>query len=281
MRRLLVPLVLGSFVWTGAVAAAPPERVVSLHLCADQLLLKLADPDQIVSVSRYAADTTRSHMVEAAKNYPANNGTAEEVVALRPDLVIAGFLSARAGVSALRKLGYHVLELGLASDFETIRRQIGKVATALGHGDRGERLIAEMDARLAKARSGRTAKRPIAAIYQPGGFTSGKGSFENTLLDAAGFDNLAVRQGLGPLGHLGLERLVAAKPDLIINWLGNTSDPSLSRAQYSHPAMKSLVQGRWLVSLPQKSWACGGWFSVDVVERLAAIRRALEGRQQR
>ncbi|MES9929463.1 MAG: hypothetical protein ABW158_15245, partial [Candidatus Thiodiazotropha sp. 6PDIVS] len=40
--------------------AAQPQRVVSLNLCSDQLLLMLADPSQIASVSHLAREETSS-----------------------------------------------------------------------------------------------------------------------------------------------------------------------------------------------------------------------------
>jgi iron complex transport system substrate-binding protein len=254
-------------------AAETPRRIVSIHLCADQLALALADRRQIVSLSYLSTDPSRSHMAEAAKGMKLNTGTAEEIVALRPDLVLAGFKSARTTVAALRSLGYRVVEIAFATDFIAIRSQIRRIARLVGRPKRGETLIAAMDRRLKFAATDIPDSRPLAAIYQPMGFTSGRGSLEHTLLAAAGFENLAVRLKMGALGHLPLETLVTAKPDLLVNWLGNDPSPSLSRAGYAHPA---LAGGSWkIASLPNKFWACGTWYSALAVERLAAVRRDL------
>lgn len=251
-----------------------PRRIVSIHLCADQLVLALADRNRIAALSWLATEPARSYMAAAAQGIPAVAGSAEEVVALRPDLVLAGFRSGRATVRALRALGYRVEDLRFAGDFEAIRRQIRRVAHLVGRPARGETLIADMDRRLAAARRDIPAVRPVAAIYQPMGFTSGRGSLEDALLAAAGFDNLAVRLGLGALGHLPLETVVASKPDLLVNWMGDDPNPSLSRASYAHPA---LARAPWrVVALPNTFWACGSWYSARAVERLADIRRTLQ-----
>ena len=106
------------------------------------------------------------------------------------------------------------------------------------------------------------------------GFTSGRGSLEDSLLSAAGFENLAQRLGLGALGHLPLETLLSAKPDLLVNWMGDDPAPSLARRFYDHPA---LVAAPWrTATLPNKFWACGAWYSALAVERLAAVRRTLD-----
>jgi iron complex transport system substrate-binding protein len=258
---------------------AAPARVVSIHLCADQFVLALADRKQIASVSWLATDDRRSHMATQAAGLRPNNGTAEEIVSLRPDLVLAGFRSARSTAAALRALGYRVVDLEFATDFTVIRRQIRELARLLGQSARGEEMIAEMDERLARAAADTPAIRPVAAIYQPMGFTSGRGSLEHALMTAAGFDNLAEKLGMGALGHLPLEALVSAKPAVLVNWMGNDPAPSLARSFYDHPA---LTGGPWrTLSLPNKFWACGAWYSALAVERLAGLRRDLPaGRRQ-
>lgn len=262
-----------------APALARPERVVSLHLCADQLLLGLADRSQVVSLSPFATDPLRSHMAAAAAGIPRSRGTAEEVLGMTPDLVLAGARSARSTVATLSRLGIRVMDLPLPRDFAAIRDQIRAVAAALGHAARGEAMIAAMDARLAAARHDVPRPRPVAFIWQPGGFTSGPGSLEHAVLAAAGFDNLAARFGIGPFGHLPLERLVRAVPDLVINWMGSEPFPSLAREGLHHPALLKAARGTPVLSMPPELWTCGAWFTAGAVERLAAVRRALGKRR--
>ena len=73
--------------WAGAAVAAPPERVVSMNLCTDQLAMMLAAPGQLVSVSHLASEVQSSSMVEEARAYPMNRGQVEQVFLMRPDLV--------------------------------------------------------------------------------------------------------------------------------------------------------------------------------------------------
>ncbi len=257
--------------------APVPRRVVSIHLCADQLLLTLADRSQIASVSRFAVDPQRSQMADAARGIPLNRGQAEEVISRRPDLVLAGARSARATVRTLTKLGFRVVDLPLARDFDDIRAQIAQVAGLVGKPEKGAALIAAMDDTLRRARDDTTGSRPVAAIYQPMGFTSGRGSLEHALLTAAGFANLADLLGYRLFGHLPLETLVTEKPDIVINWMGHDDDPSLARQGYRHPA---FARGSWrVVTLPQKYWSCGMWYSADAVAQLAAVRRTLVRRR--
>ncbi|WP_317616335.1 substrate-binding domain-containing protein [Paracoccus mutanolyticus] len=82
-------------------AGAAPRRVVSINLCTDQLALAVAAPGQLVSVSELARDPALSAMASRAAAIPSNRGRAEEVLALRPDLVLASSLGDAATVRLL------------------------------------------------------------------------------------------------------------------------------------------------------------------------------------
>src|SRR5690606_36868552 len=87
-------------VWLPAVAlllaaaatadAAAKPRVASINLCADQLVLLLADAEQITTVSWLAADPEESLLAPEARRHALNYGTAEELLRYAPDVVIAG-----------------------------------------------------------------------------------------------------------------------------------------------------------------------------------------------
>jgi iron complex transport system substrate-binding protein len=84
-----------------AVAQQRPERIVSLNMCTDQLVLALADPDQIVGLSRFAGNERMSYAAGQAAAYPQLPAAAEAVIALEPDLVLAGSFTNRAAKDML------------------------------------------------------------------------------------------------------------------------------------------------------------------------------------
>ena len=67
---------------------AAPRRVVSLNLCTDELLLALAAPDQILSVTHLAQDPAETPLWPQARRYRRNDGSLLSVAAMRPDLVV-------------------------------------------------------------------------------------------------------------------------------------------------------------------------------------------------
>jgi iron complex transport system substrate-binding protein len=253
-----------------ALADPAPRRVVSINLCTDQLAMMLADPGQLISVSDLAADPNSSAMAEAATAYPVNHGRAEEVYLLDPDLVLAGAYTARATVEMLRGTGIEVVEFAPASSLDDTRDRIAKMAQVLGHEARGAALIDAFDARLA-ALSRTGPDRPRAAIYHPNGYTLGRGTLSDDILQAAGFNNLAGEMGLQGGGTVPLERLVMAAPDLLIS---GTPLPGASRSEalLEHPALDRLRATRAGLRITSPDWICGTPHALDAVDRLVQTR---------
>ncbi len=254
--------------------AGPVARVVSINTCTDQLLLQLADRRQIASITDYTADPDRSEMAREAAGLPVNHGLVEEILPLRPDLVLAGVYSNRTTKSLLRRLGYPVLELPVARDFNDIRRNIRTIATAIGHPERGEAAIATMDRQLALATDPHPGPAPVAAFFRPNSFTSGEDTLAHAVLTAAGFTNLAVRLGLPGTRRLPLEVLLASRPDVLV-----MDPPEGIGAQATeplrHPALKILFEPEQIIRVPTSLWVCGTPLIVRAVTRLAERRRAL------
>ena len=97
-----------------ATRAEGPRRVASLNLCTDELLLALADPGQIVSVTHLAQDPAETPAWRQALRYSRNDGTLLSVAPLRPDLVITMGGGARDRLRIAGRLGSATLDLPFA-----------------------------------------------------------------------------------------------------------------------------------------------------------------------
>ena len=256
------------------VGPAAAARFASLNVCADQLLLMLADREEIASISYNGANANFSYFWARAGDLPVNRGEAEELLAAEPTLVLGGAFSNPATQHLLDKLGTRVLPLDVPSDFAGIRAQTLAVAEALGHPERGRALVAELDRRLAALKSDAPERRPLAAVYQENGITAGRGTLVDAVIEAAGFDNLASRLGLSSYAALPLESLVLNRPDLLITSLETSDAPSLARQTLDHPALQELAAGAVQVTIPASLWVCPGPYTVEAAERLARLRGA-------
>jgi iron complex transport system substrate-binding protein len=147
-RALAILLVAAALL--ASPAFAKPQRVVSLNLCADELALRLADPSVVKSVTWLSQDARSANMAARAAVLPANDGHAEEALAYHPDLVLVGPFADPASIALLKQVGAPVSEVGAPQTLDGVRRQIRDLAATLGEPQRGEALIADMDARLAR-----------------------------------------------------------------------------------------------------------------------------------
>lgn len=281
LRRLFSKLVLGFTVLLAAgpslalsAKAEPPQRIVSLTVCTDQLLLDLVPRSRIAAVSYLVTDPTLSLKVEEARGLKRVHGLAEEVLALDPDLIIAQAYSTTATVNLLRRLKYRVVLVPLATDFDGLRRGIRVIARAVGEEARGDELIAEFDERLAAARP-KGPERPSAVAYQVNSLASGPGSLVDAALQAAGFHNVARDRPLGPGGRLPLEAIVADPPDLVV--LANAADEFRSTVgdNLRHPAFVDVIANRPHMQIPMPLWLCATPKMAEAVEELGVMRRAL------
>lgn len=257
----------------GSADAEAPTRVVSMNLCTDQLAMLLADEGQLLSVSHIAFDPLASPMVEAAAGYEKNHGQAEEIFAMRPDLVLAGVYSDPYTVGLLRRLGVDVVQFPLETDFDGIRANILKMGEVLGQVDAAQRLVAQFDADLA-ALGPNGEERPSALLHYANNYTSGDKSLAHQILLAAGFANATTEAGITVAGSVPLERLVLLMPDLVIS---GQPYPGASRAEevLDHPALRVLQQKQSGATLTDAEWVCGTPFVLRAVARLVDIRERM------
>ncbi|WP_259400229.1 ABC transporter substrate-binding protein [Roseovarius sp. SCSIO 43702] len=256
-----------------AQSDAPPERVVSMNLCTDQLAMMLAGEGQLLSVSDIAHDPLVSPMVEEARAYRVNHGLAEEIYLMRPDLVLAGQYTNAATVDMLRRLGVRVEIFKTAQALDEVPERIRQMGAALGREDAAETLIADFEARLALLRA-TEGPRPEAVLYYANGYTLGGQTLAGDVLEAAGFENAAVRAGYASGARMPLEVLATLQPDIVIT---SRKYPGASRSEdiLNHPVVQRMREDTGAAAMTDGDWVCGTPFVLRAIEELAEVRRAL------
>ena len=129
--------------------------IVSLNPCSDAVLAEVAAPGQVVAISHYSQDPASSSMdLEKAAQFRTVSGSAEEVLALRPDLIVADQFLAPATRSALERTGMEVVTVPIARNVEESRAQVLDLARLTGDENPGILLNARIDAALARIEDG-------------------------------------------------------------------------------------------------------------------------------
>lgn len=272
MRSLFLATIL-SLAAFSAAAAEVPRRVVSLNLCADQLLLRLADREQIASLSPFAHDPRQSFLVEDAKALPANKGSGEQILMESADLVIAGRFDSKPKLQLLADKGVPTLLLDAWRDLEHGRAQVRMMAERLGHPERGEALIAEIDAALVRAKGAAPAERTVFVMFRRG-FVLGSDNFMNALLRHVGLRPMQGDLGLPQGGMVRLETLVATPPDYAMIGREGLAAVDNGTAFLLHPALVAAVPPERRITLDNKLATCGGPSTPAAIDALAAEVRA-------
>ncbi len=264
----------------GACAAEAPQRIVSINMCADELLLALADPGQIVALSPYAADPQMSFMADAAAKFRHDAAEAETVVDLRPDLVLSGRFTKRATREMLTRLGYRLELLDAPRSIDQSIAQIRQVAALVGHPERGTALVRRIEAaRKAAAAAAKGRPHPSAAVYQRRGYVTGGDTLTGELLSIAGFANDGGRLAGKTGGFVSLETMVADHPDYIVVAAGDPRAIDQGTALLSHPALSALYPPSRRIVLPEKLTVCGGPSLPAALDRLAEDAARIEHSQ--
>lgn len=277
--------------WTAADDSTKPQRIVSLDLCADQLLIELVERRRIAAVTHLAADPEVSTIWDSAKGLPVTRGAAEDVLAHKPDLVLAGPFGVAPTVDVLRRLGANVVVVPMASDLDGVRTAVRTVATAAREEAKGEAMIQAFDRNLAQVAAARGPARgqpqgqpqgppPTALLYQVGGLVLAPGSIGDAALAAAGLRNKAAEYRLTRAGQVPLELLVAAPPDLIVLSRGADQYRTVASDNLRHPALAALRQRHASVELPSRLLLCGTPHVADAIALLAEARTDIEARRR-
>lgn len=234
-----------------AKAPAIPQRIVSINLCADQLVLALADREQIAGLTKNATDREMSGGAAKAYGIPLLSNSAEQILAIEPDLIVGMPASRSAALRALPEQSYPLLDLDTANTLGEIYTSIRETADAVGHPERGTALIARMEGELAGLP--KPGKGRVAAYYQRRGYMTGTGTLIDELMTRVGLVNLAGKLGKPPLSQLSLEEMVAAKPDFLIVESATDKVTDQGSEMLHHPALKDIPR----ISVPQAWTVCG------------------------
>ena len=260
--------ILASGIFCQTSLAQTPQRVVSFNICADQLVVALADPAQIAGLSPYAVDTTLSAVAQEARAFRRIEWQAESIVPLNPDLVLIGPRDRSVTRRLLNTLGFRVVEVDLVSTIEAAREQIRAVATLLGHPERGGALLARLDAARARLAAAPRPEASTALLIGHSGYTEGPTSLAAALMAEARLrPPRGAPAGMG--GFVPLESLLVMRPDLLVMSSLVEKPHDQGSVYLTHPALQALYPPSRRIVLPGRYTLCGGPGLVAGLDHLA------------
>lgn len=240
------------------LGASAAVRAASLNLCTDELLLQLARPEQIVSVTHLSQQQAESPLWARARRYPRNDGTLLNVVPHRPTLVLTMGGQGNDRQAIARRLGIRTIVLPFPQSIDDVIGSVRTVSGALGRQEAGEALVRQVTALKAGApRGGRD------ALYLSGGGQSvGAASLAADWMRLAGLRQRAIRGD-----RVSLEQLLVAPPAVLLRSSYRSGEYSAGQRWLSHPLARRVRAGRTLTT-DGRLWTCLGPLLVPEILRL-------------
>ncbi len=241
------------------------EKILSLDLCTDWMLATYARPSQVLALS----PLLRKQPLEwIGDNWATHDGSLEMIMDLKPDLVITGEYNAMILRQRLQELGVKVEILALPKNLVQVTEYENRLLSLIGHPGKN---TAHQSAPVAeKAKIDSEKDKPRLLLLGANGIGTGRSTFEDDILGAAGWDNYLQETGYI---NLDLEKITIDPPDAILWSVPNST--ALSNLFAKHPALrKAIPDDRWLTTTSWK-WRCPGPWTRDLINDLQASLPAM------
>ena len=259
----------------GARAAnAAPQRVVSTFLCTDEYVFRLLPRERIAALSYLSADRhpVVSTIVDRVKGIPLTRGSAEEVLALHPDLVVMYEGTNPRLKEHLIETHTPLVEVKWANSIADIREVTRTLGKALGEEARAQAMIADMDAKLARAAKDAPHPPVPTLIYEPNGYANSAGVSDD-ILRMIGLRDVAPQLKQTRQGRVPVETLVADPPQLLILNGEREATPTRADLVLKNPALRALPKTTLVANTSLTPLLCPGPWSADVAEPLVELGR--------
>ncbi len=207
------------------VTVEAAERIVPLSGSLSEIVFTLGLGDRVVARDITATFAQAEKLPVVTRNHDVS---AESVLSLRPDLVIAETTTGpEEAIGQIRDAGVPVLVIAPAKDLRDVGPRIQAVADALGVPAAGKELTKRSEDRIAAVREGiprssGSGEQPrVAFLYLRGSASvyliGGKDSGATSLLEAAGAVDAGAESGLEKdFTAITTEALAQAAPDAIL-----------------------------------------------------------------
>ncbi len=246
-----------------------PPKFVSLNPCMDAILVEVATPGQVLALSHYSRDPASSSIdAQVAAQFNITGGTAEEVLSLQPDIVLASTFIAPATRAALERAGLRVETFDNPASVDESIDQVRALADLTGEAERGEALAA----RIAGADTAQRVRNISALLWQPGQIVPGEATLVAQHLRTAGMASHSEGMGLAQADFVSLEQLLHEPPQILLV-AGDSQGQS-------HPLLSQL-RSTLVAEFSPNLFYCGGPSIPNARARLMEIRTQYERELER
>lgn len=260
-----------------------PKRIMTTHIYFDNILLGLVEPERMVSVSKNMDNSAKAFSSVGASliaNKITNPGM-EAVFSLKPDLFIVNDLIGEDKIEAYRDMGIPVYVMKVPLNIEEVKEKIIKLSQVVGEPQRGQNLVAKMDAKLERIAGNipKDLQFSKSTVLISANYTSygGRGCMYDDICKYAKIRNGVADLGINSGQTVNKEVIIEVNPDFFFlarSWNNNkANDERLMRDFLADKSLENLqaVKQRQIALLDEKYIFLGHQNCVWAVQKLAHI----------
>ena len=274
---------------TGTKVTFPskPKRILTFAMYTDQIVLGLVTSDHLVGINTLMDDPVLSNVVPIAKRITKKIGDpgAEEVLSMKPDVVIVSDWTQAEKIQSMRDLGLKVVSVKSPETIQDAKDAVSQVAAAIGEPEKGKQLIGMMDKKLEEIREKTSKIKPeqrknivLLSLMTAYG---GTGSAYNSACEEANVINGIAAAGLKNGQQLTKEMLIKINPDIMLmpvyNDRGNYDTQAFIDSYLKDPSLrtvKAIKEKQLIYPREQFIYNC----SQDIVYCVQEIARCAYGK---
>lgn len=266
---------------------AKPQRIISLSISTDEILLDLVDRKRILALSKLADDPGISNIATQAQNIQgrATGESAELLLALNPDVLLVPDFTKAETIQALRDMQLKVYVYKTPHDITSVRKCISNLGMVVGENERAQKLIDKMDKRLqeiSQAIGQPSQEKSVIFMRDNGGaYYSPQSSFNEICRYAK------VRNALTGLHYdkpmdISQEEVIRLNPDAFLlsdwNYDGKHDANIAKKALLDNPSYQSTkaIQNKEIYILPSAHLLAVSQYTVEAVADLARVAYGIE-----
>ncbi|HYF93073.1 MAG TPA: ABC transporter substrate-binding protein [Symbiobacteriaceae bacterium] len=257
---------------------AKPVRIHTLSVGYDEITMALVGPERFAAVGSVTTNPLYSNIAEQAKQVAQKVGRkSEDVMAAKPDLVVASPFANKDLVKQLKEAGIKVVVSNLQDSIEGHADNIRLLAHLYGEEEKGEALIKAVSERLARLESV-VGKKPEGQRLRVISLsdklnTPGKNTTLGGIIIRAGGTNAAAEAGLEGWQQITLEKVVELKPDVILVGSPEPGKPDFGTELLGHPSLQNVpaIKNKRVYAMPVRLTSTLSHWNVRGAEELAKL----------
>ena len=241
------------------------KRILPVSTSVDEIVLALADPEEIAAVTAYARASSNPLILEKTKrikNTISPNPSTEEILSYKPDCILMPIVFNKAQADTLSEMGFYVVRLELPEGYEAIKERILLIAKSIDKEERGSNLIQKMDERMKTVRSHLKdiPRKKIVVGYSPFGAFGRKGGAFDHICEKAGVINAGSVVNLKRGEHITKEQIIEINPDVILYSASSVNsanvddvkhDPAFANVRAVKENRVLVIEDRYMSSVTQ------------------------------